>query len=89
MLARRNVMALPEHQFIDVEDYLALDRSSKEKRYEYFDGELRMLAGGGTYHSRIIMNLASTIHRLLQDSPCYVYNSGYTTTAFRVALRLS
>ncbi len=29
-------MALPEYPNIDVEDYLLLDRNSKEKRYEYF-----------------------------------------------------
>jgi len=68
-------MALPEYPFIDIEDYLILDRNSKEKHYEYFDGILRMLAGGSTYHSRITLNLASALHGLLGEGSCYVYSS--------------
>jgi Uma2 family endonuclease len=74
-------MALPkyptssEYPIMDVEDYLILDNNSKTARYEYLDGELRMLAGGSTYHSMLIMNLGSTIHQLLGDGPCSVYNS--------------
>lgn len=32
-------MALPEYPIMSVEDYLILDRGSKENRYEYFDGD--------------------------------------------------
>ena len=68
-------MALPEYPVIDVEDYLLLDRNSKEKRYEYLDGELRMLAGGSTYHSRIIANLTGILYSALRGSSCRLYNS--------------
>ena len=68
-------MALPEYPVIDVEDYLLLDRNSKEKRYEYLDGELRMLAGGSTYHSRIIANLTGILYSALRGSSCHLYNS--------------
>ncbi|HEX4203140.1 MAG TPA: Uma2 family endonuclease [Ktedonobacteraceae bacterium] len=68
-------MALPEYPFMDVEDYLELDRNSKHVRYEYIDGELRMLAGGSTYHSIIIANLNGILYGLLRKSPCRVYNS--------------
>jgi len=68
-------MALPRYPHIEVEDYLILDRNS-QARYEYLDGELHMLAGGSTYHSRITINLASTIQRLPgDDSPCVVFSS--------------
>lgn len=68
-------MALPQYPQIDVGDYLILDRNS-QMRYEYLDGELRMLAGGSTYHSRITINFASTIQQLLgDDSPCVVFSS--------------
>ena len=46
-------MALPKYPTKDVEDYLLLDRNSKDARYEYLDGELRMLVGGSRYHSAI------------------------------------
>jgi Uma2 family endonuclease len=68
-------VALPEYPFMDVEDYLILARNSRSARYEYLDGELRMLAGGSTYHSRIAVNLASTIQERLGDGPCCVFNS--------------
>ena len=38
-------MAPPKYPIMDVEDYLTLDRNSKNARYEYLNGELRMLAG--------------------------------------------
>jgi hypothetical protein len=47
-------MALPKYPIMDVEDYLLLDRNSKNACYEYIDGELRRLAGGSNYHSAIM-----------------------------------
>lgn len=75
-------MAQHKYPIIDVEDYLILDKNSKNARYEYLDGELRMLAGGSPYHSAIIANLTVAIGRFLQDSSCWIYNSD-------VQLRLS
>ncbi len=68
-------MALPKYPTMGVEDYLALDRNSKEARYEYFDGELRMLAGGSNYHSTIMINVTSILHGLLRGSSCRVHGS--------------
>jgi Uma2 family endonuclease len=68
-------MAVYKYPTIDVEDYLMLDQNSKNARYEYLDGELRMLAGGSVYRSVIIANITSILNRLLEDSPCCVYNS--------------
>jgi len=63
-------MALPQHPSTDVEDYLILDQNSKNARYEYLDGELRMLTGGSTYHSAIIANLTAILGRALENGPC-------------------
>ncbi|HLI91353.1 MAG TPA: Uma2 family endonuclease [Ktedonobacteraceae bacterium] len=68
-------MALHKYPSMSVEDYLALDRSSQEARYEYYDGELRMLAGGSIYHSIIGTSVTGILYRLLHGSPCRVYNS--------------
>ncbi len=38
-------MAVHKYLTIDLDDYLTLDRNSKNARHEYLDGELRMLAG--------------------------------------------
>lgn len=68
-------MALPEYPFMEVEDYLVLDQNSKNARYEYLDGELRMLAGGSVYHSMIATNLTGILYGALRRSSCRVYNS--------------
>jgi Uma2 family endonuclease len=60
---------------MSVEDYLLLNRNSKGVRYEYLDGDVRMLAGGSPDHSIIIANLTSSIKGPLKGSQCRVYNS--------------
>ena len=68
-------MALPHQPSISVGDYLELDRTSIETRYEYIDGYTTMLAGGTANHATISVNVTSLLHRLLRGSPCRVYNS--------------
>lgn len=68
-------MAQREIPTMDVEDYLVLDQSSKSARYEFLDGEVRMLAGGSADHSVITTNLTSLLHGILKGGPCRVYNS--------------
>jgi Uma2 family endonuclease len=68
-------MAQREYPNIHIDDYLTLDQSSQNARYEYLEGELRMLAGGSADHSTITTNLTGILHRLLEDETCKVYNS--------------
>lgn len=68
-------MAQHKYSAMDVEDYLLLNRNSKTVRYEYLDGELRMLAGGSPDHAIIIANLTAIIKGPLKGSQCRVYNS--------------
>jgi Uma2 family endonuclease len=67
-------MAQREYPTIHINDYLALDQNSLDARYEYLDGELRMLAGGSADHSTITTNLTSMLYGLLRGGPCKVYN---------------
>jgi Uma2 family endonuclease len=67
--------ALPNHLVMSVEEYLQLERSSTNTRYEHIDGHVRMLAGGSADHSTISWNMAGILRRLLHGSPCRVYNS--------------
>jgi len=75
-------MAQRKYSVMSVEDYLILSRNSKDARYEYLDGEIRMLAGGSPDHSIIIANLTAAIKGSLKGSQYRVYNSD-------VLLRLS
>jgi Uma2 family endonuclease len=68
-------MAQHKYSAMDVEDYLILNRNSKNIRYEYLDGELKMLAGGSPDHAIIIANLTAIIKGPLKGSQCRVYNS--------------
>ena len=68
-------MALPNRPTMSVEDYLALDRSSREARYEYIDGVATLLAGGTADHATICVNLTSLQHSALRGKECRVYNS--------------
>ena len=68
-------MAQHKRSIMDVEDYLVLNRNSKNIRYEYLDGEIKMLAGGSPDHSILIANLTTAIKGPLKGSQCRVYNS--------------
>src|SRR3984893_6661559 len=68
-------MAQRKYLIMDVEDYLVLNKNSKDMRYEYLEGEVRMLAGGSPDHSFIIANLTAIIKGPLKGSLCRVYNS--------------
>ena len=72
---RERTMAQRKFLVMSVEDYLMLNRNSKDIRYEYLDGDVRMLAGGSPDHSIIIANLTSAIKGPLKGSQCRVYNS--------------
>jgi Uncharacterized protein conserved in cyanobacteria len=68
-------MEPPEYPVMIVEDYLALDNNSRDARYEYLDGEARMLAGSSTYHAALISRLGAIQEQSQVNSPCWTYNS--------------
>jgi Uma2 family endonuclease len=67
-------MAQREYPTITINDYLTLDQNSLDARYEYLEGELRMLAGGSPDHSLITTNVTSLLHSFLRGGSCLVYN---------------
>ena len=68
-------MAPPHLPSMSVEEYLQIDRSSIETRYEYIDGYVTMLAGGTLDHSTIGANIISILRRSLRGTPCRVFTS--------------
>jgi len=58
-----------------VEEYLELDRTSQDTRYEYIDSIVTLLAGGTANHSRVSINLTKLLDSALQDQPCQIFNS--------------
>jgi len=69
------MVADPHRLFMSVEEYLALDSSSPDARYEFIDGIVTMLAGDTINHSRISVNLIVALDGLLRGKSCMVCNS--------------
>jgi Uma2 family endonuclease len=69
------MVPLPRDPSMSVEEYLQIDRSSIEARYEYIDGYVTMLAGGTLDHATIGANIISILRRSLRGTPCRVFTS--------------
>ena len=65
----------PQPQPISVEAYLELDRTTLEGKYEYYDGFVRLMAGGTPQHAMISMNIGTTLNIALRESSCHVFTS--------------
>ena len=65
----------PYHSYMTVEEYLELDRNSPDVRYEYIDGQVRMMSGGTADHATIAGNIFSALRASLRSTSCRVYNS--------------
>ncbi|SRR5579884_64635 len=58
-----------------VEEYLQLDRTTPDVRYEYIDGHVYAMSGGTVAHSWIAMNIVRLLDEQLQSGTCRVFNS--------------
>jgi Uma2 family endonuclease len=69
-------MALnPQRQYISFEQYLLLINNSGQ-RYEYYDGEVYLMAGGSSKHATIALNFGVALDQALdEDAPCHPYVS--------------
>lgn len=56
------------------EEYLAREAQAEYKS-EYYDGEIRMIAGGTENHSVISVNVITVLCNALEKKPCRVHNS--------------
>jgi len=63
----------PVQQHISFEQYLLLV-SNSDRRYEYYDGEVRLMAGGSSNHATIALNFGVALDQALgDDAPCHPY----------------
>ena len=72
---RRKVTAMPHRTWMSVEEYFELDRNSKDARYEYIDGHVRMLAGGTINHATISANIIGILYGALRGRSCRALSS--------------
>src|SRR5260370_37523084 len=74
------MVAKPEKIPMSVEEYLELDRSSSDVRYEYADGYAYMMSGGTPQHALILGNFYGEVSRQFYDrgSHCLAYPADAT-----------
>ena len=66
----------PAQQYMTFEQYLLLVNNS-EQRYEYYDGEVRLKAGGTSNHATIALNCGVALDQALgDDAVCRPYVTG-------------
>jgi Uma2 family endonuclease len=65
----------PVQQHMSFEQYLQLV-SHSDRRYEYYDGEVRLMAGGSSNHATIALNFGVALDQALgDDAACRPYVS--------------
>jgi Uma2 family endonuclease len=67
-------MSAAPKQTWTVEDYLAFERAS-DRRHEYLNGELYLMAGAGANHNLIAVNVLASLHVQLRQRPRVIYPS--------------
>jgi len=75
-LSRRlEMVAQREPQYMTVDEWRELERTTPDAKYEYIDGQVYLMSGGSQAHSRISSNTLRALEDALASEPCYVYNS--------------
>lgn len=62
------------HNLISPDEYLEIDRAA-ERKSEYFDGEMFLMAGASREHNRVAMSLSVVIGNQLRGRPCEPFGS--------------
>jgi len=62
------------HNFVSPDEYLEIDRAA-ERKSEYFDGEMFLMAGASKEHNRIAFSLSIVIGNQLRGEPCEPFGS--------------
>jgi Uma2 family endonuclease len=61
-----------QKQYITVEEYFEMEERS-EIRHEYYDGEIRAMAGTTLKHNKIVLNIASFIRSKFRTKGCEIF----------------
>lgn len=64
--------AVPKRRKLTVEEYFALEEKA-ERRSEFYDGEMFLMAGASKEHNILTRNLVGELYQRLKGSPCQVF----------------
>jgi Uma2 family endonuclease len=73
------MVAQPSRQSIAVEEWRELERTSREIKHEYIDGQIYAMAGGTLAHGYITDNAMIALRIALGKRACRVYTSDVAT----------
>jgi Uma2 family endonuclease len=68
-------MAISHQRWYSIEEYHRIEEENPNCKFEYIDGEVRIMAGGTYEHMKIAVNLVTILNIHLEDSVCQVANS--------------
>lgn len=68
-------MALQREHWISPEQYLEIDRTSIDIKYEYVDGHMYAMSGGTIEHARIATNMIQALDAHFGEGPCRTFSS--------------
>ncbi|HTK12001.1 MAG TPA: Uma2 family endonuclease [Ktedonobacteraceae bacterium] len=64
----------PHHKYT-VDEYWRLVEAFPEYKYEYIDGDIRMMTGGSPAHAQIATRIGGILDAALRETDCNVYSS--------------
>lgn len=64
--------AVPKPRKLTVEEYFAIE-SKAERKSEFFNGEMFLMAGASREHNVLTRNLTAELHNRLREGPCQVF----------------
>jgi Uma2 family endonuclease len=67
--------AQPPWQYMSVEEWHELERTSHDIKHEYIDGHVYAMVGGTLAHSHISTNVLIALRSALARRSCHAYNS--------------
>src|SRR5262249_39389462 len=72
---RNQPMAISHQHRYTVEEYHKIEEENPNCKFEYIDGEVRMMAGGPYEHTKTAVNLLTILNIHLENSVCQVASS--------------
>lgn len=78
----------PARQHMSLEQYLLLVTNT-DRHYEYYDGEVRLMAGGSSNHAAIALNFGMALDQALGDDAVMLRLRCASSTGASPSLRRS
>lgn len=65
--------AAPKYNYFTIDEYLSIERSSTENKYELHEGKLIVMQGASQNHVRIVANMMIEVGSFLKGKQCSIF----------------